>query len=103
MATPDSTPRYTQPEVLLVTRLKPAVLQTWINRGAIALAEQNPGTGRRRLYSRLDVVKLAIMRRLADLQIALAVSKEIAEVTANDLERGNAIDWDLHIFLRPDE
>ncbi|PIK72778.1 hypothetical protein CS379_12100, partial [Methylobacterium frigidaeris] len=60
-------PRYTQPDVLRITGLKPTVLQTWINRRAIELAEQNPGTGRKRLYSENDVVKLAIMRRLSDL------------------------------------
>ncbi len=94
-------PRYTQPEVLRVTRLKAPVLQTWVNRGAIQLSEQNPGTGRRRLYSALDVVKLAIMRRMADLSIDLSVSKRVAEEAAAALAKNNEIDWGLFISLRP--
>lgn len=93
--------KYTQPEVLKVTRLKPAVLQTWINRTAIRLSDQNPGIGRRRLYSALDVVKLAVMRRMADLSIDLSLSKTIAETAAAELDRDGRIEWDLYIFLRP--
>jgi len=96
-------PRYSQPEVLQVTRLRPAVLQTWMNRQAIKLSDQNPGYGRRRLYSMLDVVKLAVMRRMADLQVALAVSREIAEAAADDLGVKGKMDWNLFIFLRPSE
>lgn len=99
----DPSPRYTQPEVLKITGLAPAVLQTWINRGAIQLAEQNPGYGRRRLYGPLDVVKLAIMRRMADLNIALSVSREIAEAAVAELAEKNKIDWNLYISLRPGE
>jgi DNA-binding transcriptional MerR regulator len=94
-------PRYTQPEVLQVTGLKAPVLQTWVNRGAIRLSEQNPGIGRRRLYSALDVVKLAIMRRMADLSIDLSVSKEIAEAAVKKLSTNGEMDWNLYISLRP--
>lgn len=93
--------KYTQPEVLKVTRLKPEVLQTWVNRAAIRLSDQNPGSGRRRLYSALDVVKLAVMRRMADLSIDLSLSKTIAETAAAELARDGQIDWDLYIFLTP--
>lgn len=96
-----TTPRYPQPEVLQVTRLRPAVLQTWINRAAIKLSEQYPGYGHRRLYSALDVVKLAVMRRMADMQLSLAVSQEIAEGAADRLLETGKIDWNLHIFLTP--
>lgn len=98
------TPKYTQPEVLLVTRLKADVLQTWVNRKVIELADHTPGSGRRRLYSKADIVKLAIMRRMADLQVALAVSKEIAEGTVARLLRdtpGGSFPWDFLITLRP--
>jgi len=95
--------RHTQPEVLKVTGIKPAVLQTWINRGAIDLAEQNPGSGRRRLYSELDVVKLAIMRRLADLRVDLKVGKEIAEETAALLTKDGEVPWGLCLFIQADE
>ncbi|WP_238192525.1 MerR family transcriptional regulator [Methylobacterium frigidaeris] len=92
-------PRYTQPDVLRITGLKPTVLQTWINRRAIELAEQNPGTGRKRLYSENDVVKLAIMRRLSDLSIDLSVSKEIAEAAAAVLVEQEGFGWDEYLFL----
>lgn len=96
------TPQFTQPEVLKVTRLKPAVLQTWVNRNAIELAEQNPGTGRRRLYSALDVVKLALMRRVADLQMDLSVAREIANEAERMLTANQSVSWDLHITFKPD-
>lgn len=94
-------PRYTTPEVLSVTRLRPEVLQTWVNRDA--LGPRNTGRGKRRMYSALDVVKLAIMRRMADLQVALATSLDIAHGAATSLEKNGMIEWNLYIFLRPNE
>ena len=96
-----STPRYVQADVLKITRLKPEMLQTWSNREIVKLSDQNPGSGRRRLYSSTDVVKLAIMRRMADLRIDLSVSKELAEAAADDLLAGHSIEWDLYIHFNP--
>ena len=94
-------PRYTSSEAIAVTGLKPETLQTWTNRGVIKLAEQNPGRGRRRLWSASVIAaKLAPMRRLDELKIALSVSTEIVEEAARILEQNGAIDWDLYIFLR---
>lgn len=95
------TPRYTGPEVLKVTLLKPETLQTWVNRKVVTLAEQNPGRGKRRLYSASDVVKLAIMRRCDDLKIALSTSTDLAESVEKLLADGQTIDWDFYVFLRP--
>ncbi|MER8948965.1 hypothetical protein [Mesorhizobium sp. M0959] len=110
-ATPDLTePRYTTPEVLAVTRLRPEVLQTWINRSGSSeintplrkvFGARNPGRGNRRLYSAIDVVKLAIMRRMADLEVALSQSVEMAEAAGKILLRGEALDWNTYILLRP--
>ena len=94
-------PAYTQPEVLSITKLEPSVLQTWVNRRAIELSEQNPGSGRRRLYSKLDIVKLAIMRRMADFDVALARSVELATAAAATLAAGQSFDWNFYIALRP--
>lgn len=94
-------PRYTTPEVLLVTNLRPEVLQTWINRNVISLNLQNPGRGKRRLYSALDVVKLAIMRRTADLELALATGVEIAEDAAERLEKQGSFDWNYYLSFHP--
>lgn len=98
---PMNTPRYTGPEVLKVTHLKPETLQTWVNRNVVTLAEQNPGRGKRRLYSAVDVVKLAIMRRCDDLKIALSISTDLAESVAKQLENSQHLDWDFYVFLRP--
>ena len=93
-------PRYTTPEVLAVTLLKPEVLQTWINREVFG--ERNPGRGQRRLYSKIDIVKLSIMRRMADLSVALSVSIEIATAAAEQLAASaGEFDWNLYISLRP--
>lgn len=106
-----NTPKFTQPDVLRVTRVKPAVLQTWTNRKAIELAVQNPGTGKPRLYTALDIVKVAIMRRLSDLRVDLSVAKQIAEATAAIMSgsgfdisaNGGPLAWDSYLFMRPDD
>ncbi len=89
-------PRFAQPDVLRVTGLRAPVLQTWVNRGHIRLSEQNPGTGRRRLYSPIDVVKLAIMRRLYDFGIDITYSQELAEDVARKLQEKGEIEWNLY-------
>lgn len=95
-----STPKYGQPAVLRVTGLDPVVLQTWMNRDVLGLGKSKPGYGRRRLYSALDVVQLAVMRRMADLHIALRDSVEIAKLTRERLAKRDGIDWNFFIFLK---
>ncbi|GIK98487.1 MAG: hypothetical protein BroJett029_26960 [Alphaproteobacteria bacterium] len=73
-----SRPQFTQTEVLKVTRLTAATLQTWVNRGLLDLSEQNPGTGKRRQYSALDVVRLAIIKRLTRFGFSVSVARTIA-------------------------
>lgn len=94
-------PRYTPVETLNVTRLKPETLQTWVNREVVKLAEQNPGRGKRRMYSAIDIVKLAIMRRCDDLKLALSTAVDIAEGVEEEFRKGYPIEWDTFIFLRP--
>jgi hypothetical protein len=96
-------PRYTQPEILQVTKLKPEVLQTWINRNVLELADQNPGSGRRRLYSRIDVVKLALMRRVADLRIELTVARDLAGEAERMLRERHEVPWDLYVELKDND
>jgi len=93
--------KFHQADVLAITKLKPELLQTWINRRVIYLAQQNPGSGRRRLYSGLDIVKLALMRRVADLRMELAVAREIASEAERMLLEGREISWALHISFKP--
>lgn len=96
-------PRFAQAEVLEVTGLKATVLQNWINREAIELEEHNPGSGKRRLYAPISVAKLAVMRRCADFNLDLGVSKRIAEAVASHLRREHSRDlvWDDYIAWRP--
>lgn len=95
--------KFTQGDVLAVTRLRKPLLQTWINRNVIALGRQNPGSGRRRLYSALDIVKLALMRRIADLGLDLAVGRDLAAEAERMLLEGREIEWELHLTIRKKE
>ena len=97
-----TTHRFTQGDVLAVTRLRKDVLQTWMNRGVIALGDQNPGTGRRRLYSPLDIVKLALMRRVADLGMALSIGLDLAGEAERVLLAGRLPSWNEHLSMKPD-
>jgi hypothetical protein len=71
-------PQFSQTEVLWVTRLAAATLQTWVNRGIVDLSERNPGTGKPRQYSALDVCRLRVMRSLTDLGISVSTAQSIA-------------------------
>lgn len=93
--------RFTQADVLRVTRLRERVLQTWVNRGVIAVGRQNPGTGRRRLYSPLDIVKLALMRRVADLGLELGVGRDLAGEAERMLLSGRPPSWHEYLSMRP--
>jgi DNA-binding transcriptional MerR regulator len=95
--------KFTQGDVLAVTRLRKPLLQTWINRNVIALGRQNPGSGRRRLYSALDIVKLALMRRIADLGLDLAIGRDLATEAERLLLEGREIEWELHLTIRKRE
>jgi hypothetical protein len=76
----DDIPRYTQAQVLAVlpgvTRV---MLQNWANRGLLALAERNPGTARRRLYSARDIAMLAAMHRLTLVGVTSGIAARIAD------------------------
>lgn len=94
-----TTPRFAQSEVLQVTGLAPGLLQGWVNRGHVALSQQNPGTGRSRLYSPLDVVKLAIIARLSRFAIPITYSNELAKYVVNQLEEKGGVTWELYSAL----
>lgn len=94
--------RFTQADVLRLTRLREPVLQTWVNRGVIAVGRQNPGTGRRRFYSPLDIVKLALMRRVADLGLELGVGRDLAGEAERMLLSGRPPSWNEHLSMRPE-
>lgn len=92
--------QFTQPAVLAITRLRKELLQTWINRAVVKLGEQNPGSGRRRLYSAVDIVKLGLMRRIADLGIDLNIGRDLAEEAERMLLAERKVPWELHLSIR---
>lgn len=98
-----STPRYTQAEVLAVTGLRAATLQTWLNRGVIEVEAPLPGSGRRRLMSSIDIVKLAVLYRTDALKIDLSVAREIIRDVDAGLREGRVMDWNFYLFVRPKE
>ncbi|TGX49163.1 hypothetical protein E5A73_20215 [Sphingomonas gei] len=103
MARPLTEQHFTQGDVLGITRLKKELLQTWMNRGVIALGEQNPGSGRRRLYSALDIVKLGLLRRVADLGLELGLGRELADEAERLLLSGSGLEWEYHLSIRKKE
>ncbi|NIJ16354.1 hypothetical protein [Sphingobium vermicomposti] len=94
---------FTQGDVLEITRLKKELLQTWMNRGVIVLGEQNPGSGRRRLYAALDIVKLGLLRRVADLGVELGLGRELADEAEQLLISGRGVEWEYHLSIRKKE
>lgn len=92
---------FSQAEVLkVIPNLKAKTLQNWNDRQLVSVRDQNPGRQSKRMYDVIDIVKLAIMSRMSDLNIPLVVSRSIAEaVVKNDLKKETS--WNLHIFIRP--
>ena len=95
--------KYTQGDVLAVTRLRKDLLQTWINRKVVALGEQHPGSGRRRLYSAIDIVKLALMRRIADFGLDLSIGRDLASEAERLLLSDRGVEWELHLSIKKRE
>jgi hypothetical protein len=95
--------KYTQGDVLAVTRLRKDLLQTWINRKVVALGEQHPGSGRRRLYSAIDIVKLALMRRIADFGLDLSIGRDLASEAERRLLSDRGVEWGLHLSIKKRE
>src|ERR1017187_6505193 len=94
-------------DILAATGVTVATIQTWANRGILALSEtqQNPGPGQKRLYSRLDAARIAVIQSLTASGLAANAAGQIAR----RLERGpykttwhNAIEetaGHIHVFI----
>lgn len=67
-------------DILGATGLSGVTLQTWANRGILALSEKqrNPGTGQKRLYSMLDIMRIATTKALIDRGLAPNAAGQIA-------------------------
>lgn len=76
-------PAYTQAEVIGFTKLKPVLLQNWVNRAIVKLTVQNPGRQNRRLYTLRDVFKLLVMARLHGIGLTPNTAAKVANEAAD--------------------
>ena len=95
-------------DILAATGVSPTTIQTWANRGilAISAAQRNPGLGQKRLYSRLDAARIAVIRSLTTDH---KLSPNAAGQIASRLERGpqgtrwreatEAVAGHIHLFI----
>ncbi|MCL4852557.1 MAG: MerR family transcriptional regulator, partial [Bryobacteraceae bacterium] len=80
------TPQFVNSDVMQVTGRTAATLQTWINHGIlIPTSGQNPGSGKRRLYSAIDVCKVAVLGELTDFGFPPSEARKLAEFVGDEL------------------
>jgi DNA-binding transcriptional MerR regulator len=67
-------------DILAATGLSATTIQTWANRGILALSEKqrNPGVGQKRLYSGLDIARIAATKALIDRGLSTNAAGQIA-------------------------
>jgi DNA-binding transcriptional MerR regulator len=77
-------------DLIAATGVSAAILQTWANRGILPLPEnrRNPGTGKKRLYSGLDIFRVAAIQALT----RLGVSASVAATITGRIESGQTAD-----------
>ncbi len=90
---------FAQRDVLTVSDLDAPTLQTWINRRLLDLG--NPGTGKQRLYSALDIVRLAIMQRLTGFGVGVTRARDIAVEVTDELQDGREVTHSLVFAVFP--
>jgi DNA-binding transcriptional MerR regulator len=73
-------PIFSHAEALVIAGITAEGLLTWHRRGvAPETPNREPGRGRRRLYSTLDVVSLALIKRFADARYPLDIARDLAQ------------------------
>jgi DNA-binding transcriptional MerR regulator len=67
-------------DIAAATGLSATTIQTWANRGILALSgmQRNPGIGQKRLYSGLDIARIAAMKALIDRGVSASAAGQIA-------------------------
>jgi DNA-binding transcriptional MerR regulator len=80
-------PNLDNSDILAATGVSATTIQTWANRGILALSEaqRNPGPGQKRLYSRLDAARIVVIQSLTTEH---KLSTNAAGQIASRLERG---------------
>jgi len=92
------TARFDNAELMLATGLNPATIQTWTNRKLIGIVEQNPGLGRRRLYSIRNVLHFAMAAALVrsgfSISDACSVCQHVdLDAFVRDLKKADGLTW----------
>lgn len=67
-------------DISAATGLSATTIQTWANRGILALSgtQRNPGLGQKRLYSGLDIARIAAMKAFMDRGLSASAAGQIA-------------------------
>lgn len=71
-------PQFTRSEVVSVTGVDIEALKSWLKNGFIAVApHQQGGSGKRRLFSVMDMIKIAVVSELTLLRVPSSTANEI--------------------------
>jgi len=67
-------------DLTAATGLASTTIQTWVNRGVLPLSAQqrNPGAGQKRIYSALEIARIAAMKALIDRGMAASSAGQLA-------------------------
>ncbi len=85
-------PQFVNGDVLSVLGLSLGTFQTWVNRGIVVAASGSaPGQGQRRLYSAIDICKVAVLAELNEFGFAPTDAKVISEHVGRTLLEGKRI------------
>lgn len=84
-------PKYTTAEVIAVVGVRLETLKQWRKRGHLRLSMENPGRGRQRLYSLLDVYNIAVINELSGLGFF-----SFSEYAVSGLAEGPIIDMAMN-------
>ncbi len=76
-------PRFNQAAACKITGLRPATIQTRVNRGQIKLVQQHPGRQAKRLFSALDLIKLDFIEQMSRQKFSSGAASDIAEGIAD--------------------
>ncbi len=78
-------PIFESADVCRVTGLTPTMIQNWVNRHVVEpAAGSNPGLGRRRLYSAVDIIMFDLIRRLVEFGLSPSVTAHAVKQFAVD-------------------
>jgi len=71
-------PQFTRSEVVSVTGVDTEALKSWLKNGFVSVApHQQGGSGKRRLFSVMDMIKIAVVSELTLLRVPSSTANEI--------------------------